>query len=279
MKKIFVATDYSEAAGNAVTYAAGMAGLFNASLTVINVYESPLFYTAEMPYTAIEAAENLAREEAENNMARTLAELKSNFPKISIESIVKRGISVDTITEQADEHGADLLVSGATGAGMIERTLIGSTTTSLINKSKCMVLIVPEGARFEGVSKLVYTTDLDESNIKTANELAPIAGKLNAELCFLFVDHKIHTDSEEISDEMAAKIKQHVTYPKISGYVCTDPDVMNGISLFLSKIKAQMVAMLTHPRSFPRMLWDKSLTKEFSYHPDVPLLVLHAPHK
>jgi hypothetical protein len=98
---------------------------------------------------------------------------------------------------------------------------------------------------------------------------------MNAELVFLFVDNKIHSDSEKISDEMADKIKSNVKYPKTSGYICTDPDVMNGISLFLHKKRADMVAMVTHHRSFPRMLWDHSITKKFSYHPDVPLLVIH----
>jgi len=276
MKKIFVATDFSEVSNNAVNYAAGMAGAFNAALTLIHVYESPLFYTAEMPYTAIEAAEKLAKSDAETRMSQLLAATIKDFPGIQITSLVKRGISVETIAQEADENSADLLVSGSTGAGMLERTLIGSTTTALINKTKCMVLIVPGNAKFNGVTSLVYTTDLHEKNIEAANNLLPIASKLNSELIFLFVDNKIHSDSEQISEEMGSKIKGHVKYSKVSGYICTDPDVMNGISLFLKKMNAEMVAMLTHPRSFPRMLWDKSLTKKFSYHPDVPLLVMHA---
>ena len=63
---------------------------------------------------------------------------------------------------------------------------------------------------------------------------------------------------------MAEKIRSQMKYPKTSGYVCTDPDVMNGISLFIHNKKADMVAMVTHPRTFPRMLWDKSLTKKYN---------------
>ncbi len=138
-----------------------------------------------------------------------------------------------------------------------------------------MVLIVPGQAHFKGVERLVYATDLNEKNLQSANSLLPIATQMNAELVFLFVDNKIHTDSEKISDEMAEKIKAQVKYPKASGYICTDSDVMNGISIFIHKMKADMVAMVTHHRSFPRMLWDKSLTMKFSYHPEIPLLVIH----
>ena len=275
MKKIYVATDFSEASGNAVKYAATMADRFKASLHIVHVYESPLFYTAEMPYTAIEAAETMAKEDAENKMNKLVQDLEKKYPAVTMSTVIRRGVSADSITEEADSNGADLLVAGATGAGLVERTLIGSTTTSLINKSKCMVLIVPEKATFKGVETLVYATDLNDKNLQSANTLLPLASEMNSELVFLFVDNKIHTDSEKISEEMAEKIKANVRYPKTSGYVCTDPDVTNGISLFIHKMKADMVAMVTHHRSFPRMLWDKSLTKKFSYHPEIPLLVIH----
>lgn len=275
MKKIFVATDFSEVSDNAVRYAADMAVYYEASLNLIHVYESPLFYTAEMPYTAIETAEKMAKDDAEKKMKELTESLAISYPLVSVSTSIKRGISAEAITETADSNGADVLVAGATGAGVVERTLIGTTTTQLINKSKCMVLIVPGNARFKGINTLVYATDLNIKNIQSANSLLPLAKHMNAELVFLFVDNKIHTDSEQISDEMADKIKTNVKYPKISGYICTDPDVMNGISLFLHKKKADMVAMVTHHRSFPRMLWDHSLTKKFSYHPDVPLLVIH----
>jgi nucleotide-binding universal stress UspA family protein len=276
MKKIFVATDFSEVSENAIHYAATMAKDFQSSLTIVHVYESPMFYTAEMPYTAIEAAEKMAKSDSETKMAKLFQSVKAAYPELTVNTINRKGISADAISEEADNNGADLLVSGSTGAGMIERTLIGSTTTALINKSKCMVLIVPENAKYKGINQLIYATDLNEKNIAAINDLIPVAEKTNAEIVFLFVDNKIHTDSEQISEEMAQKIRTHVKYPKTSGYVCTDADIMNGIHIFINKMKADMVVMLTHPRSFPTMLWDKSLTKKFSYHPEIPLLVMHA---
>jgi len=276
MKKIFVATDFSAVSENAVHYAATLAKDFQSMLTIVHVYESPMFYTAEMPYTAMEAAEKMAQSDAESKMLKLLHSVATAFPELNIKHIIRKGISADAISEEADSNGADLLVSGSTGAGMIERTLVGSTTTALINKSKCHVLIVPENARYKGIHQLIYATDLNEKNIAAINDLIPVAEKTNAEIVFLFVDNKIHTDSEEISEEMALKIRNLVKYPKTSGYVCTDADIMNGIHIFINKMKADMVVMLTHPRSFPRMLWDKSLTKKFSYHPEIPLLVMHA---
>jgi nucleotide-binding universal stress UspA family protein len=229
-----------------------------------------------MPYTAVESAEKLAAAEAEKKMGLLEESVAKAFPAVSIKTATRRGVSAESIGDFASETGADLVIAGTTGAGVVERTLIGSTTTSIINKSKQLVLIIPEGAKFEGVHKIVYATDLNDKNIEAANNLAIFAKALNAEITFLLVDNKIHTDSQELSEEMKNKIHQFVKYPKISGYVCTDPVVTNGIDLFLKDSKAEMVCMLTHHRKFPRMLWDKSLTTKFSYKTHVPLLVMHA---
>ena len=68
-------------------------------------------------------------------------------------------------------------------------------------------------AKFKGVDTLVYATDLNVHNLQSANSLLPLAGDMNAELVFLFVDNKIHTDSEKLSEEMAEKI-----FPSLSRY-------------------------------------------------------------
>jgi nucleotide-binding universal stress UspA family protein len=277
MKTITAATDFSGASKNAVKYAAGLALELKAALQVVHVYESPLFYTNEMPYTAIEAAEKLAESDAHKKMKRLEDALTKVFPELKITTVVKKGLSADVITDVAQEAGAMLLVTGATGVGAVERALIGSTTTSIINKASMQVLIIPENARFKEITKIVYTTDLHKDNIQASKEIIPLAKAFNAELVFLFVDSKIHIEGEKISREMSDMIHTNVTYPKLSGYVCTDSDVMNGIELFIKKNKAEMLCMLTHHRKFPRMLWDRSLTQKMAYHPKVPLLVLHAP--
>jgi nucleotide-binding universal stress UspA family protein len=275
MKNIAVATDYSEVSKNAVYYAANLALALNAKLYIIHVYETPVFFTSEMPYTAVEAAEKLAQSEGESKMKDLSKEVKAEFPNLNFIEVVKRGLTAELVCDLAAEYQAELLVSGSTGAGMIERTLIGSTTTSIINNSKIPTLIIPENSRYTTISKIVFTTDLNDENIKEAANLIPFAKLMDAEIAFLFVDNTILADSEEFSKVMTEKIHGNVSYQKVSGYICTDPNITNGITLFLHENNADMVCMLTRKRKFPFMLWDKSITTKFSYHTDVPLMILH----
>ncbi len=275
MKKISVATDYSDVSGNAVRYAAELALHFNARLYIVHVYESPVFFTSEMPYTAVEAAEKVAMQEAEGRMNDLKESISKEFPKLDFEPVVKRGLTSDLVVEIVNDLNAELLVTGVTGAGAVERALVGSTTTAIINNSRIPVMVIPDGAAFKGISKIVYTTDLKESNITEVNQILPFANSMNAEISFLFIDNTLHADAEEFAEVMSDKIPTLIKYQKISGYICTDPDVMNGISLFLKEQSAEMICMLTHKRKFPAMLWDPSVTKRFSYHPEIPLMVLH----
>ena len=50
----------------------------------------------------------------------------------------------------------------------------------------------------------------------------------------------------------------------------------NPKDLFIKENKSDLVVMLTHKRKFPAVIWDRSLTKKFSYQPETPLLVIHS---
>lgn len=275
MKNIAVATDFSEGSINAVKYAAALASDIDARLHVLHVYETPVFFTSEMPYTAVEAAEKMASEEAEKSMKAVADEITKDFKGLKFDKVIKKGLTADLICQIARDVKAEMLVTGATGAGVIERTLIGSTTTAFINHAEMPVLIVPSDSNFNGISKLVYTSDLKESSINEVRQILPLAKQYNAELDILFIDNSIHADSEEFAEIMKNKVHNGIDHKKLAGFICTDPDVINGINLFLKENPADIICMLTHDRKFPATLWSPSVTKKFSYHPDIPLLVIH----
>ncbi len=275
MNRIAVATDFSEGSKNAVKYAATLASDIGAELFIIHVYETPVFFTSEMPYTAVEAAEKMASAEAEKSMQAITEEIEREFSELKFDHIIKKGLTADLVCQLAKDVNAELLFTGATGAGAVERYLIGSTTTAFINQSEMPVLIVPDGSYFNGISKMVYTSDLKESSIAEVSQILPLVKRYEAELDVLFIDNTIHADSEEFSEIMKTKVHDSIDHDKLAGFICTDPDVVNGINLFLKENPADMICMLTHDRKFPATLWSPSVTKKFSYHPNIPLLVIH----
>ena len=57
---------------------------------------------------------------------------------------LREGRTVEAIVEQAEEIGAGLLVVGSRGMGRLGRLVVGSTSTGVVHRSPCPVLIVRE---------------------------------------------------------------------------------------------------------------------------------------
>jgi len=57
--------------------------------------------------------------------------------------VVRRGIAVDVIAEEAAAWRADVVVVGSHGKGWVDRLLIGSATEQLLNDLPTAVLVIP----------------------------------------------------------------------------------------------------------------------------------------
>ena len=95
--------------------------------------ESQEFY-AESDRFALKAAEDTIE-----NAAKILH--KKN-PALTITTIVIEGAPKNVILEEAGTFGANLIVVGSHGCGVVERFLLGSVSQAVSLRAKCSVLIV-----------------------------------------------------------------------------------------------------------------------------------------
>ena len=75
---------------------------------------------------------------------------------------------------------------------------------------------------------------------------------------------------------MTLLVKNEIHLNHASAYVCTDANIADGIQNFIHQQGADLLAMVPQKRAFPAMLWHKSVTKQVSYHPEIPLLIIHS---
>ena len=64
----------------------------------------------------------------------------------SVEKVVRIGTAVETISQEATEWRADLLVVGSHGKGWAQRLLLGSVTERLLNQLPTSLLVIPAPA-------------------------------------------------------------------------------------------------------------------------------------
>ncbi len=274
MKTILCPTDFSKSSENAVRYAIELARISKAKILLMHAYETPVIYT-DVTISTVQIDFELLRESALRQLKKLYARLIEQVRDVPIELVLQQGLPSARTVEIAIEKKVDLIVMATTATNQLQRFLIGSNASRVLKHAPCKVLLVPPRARYSGLKKLVYATDLSEENLMTANQLSDMASLFKSELIFLNIDNKSLVHDESDLTRVTHRIRQYVAYPRMKGYVCTDLNVADGITFFLKKEKADCLAMATHHRKFIQALANPSVTKRVAYQTDIPLLILH----
>lgn len=272
MKKILVPIDFSDNSKSALKYALKLASLNGAEVQVLYVYSlfdaSPDRILGQTNLKIVDPAT-----QAYNDVESLLKKLnKGNSVKTKI--LVEDGIAEVKIIEAAKKHKSSLIVMGQTGNSILQRFLIGSTTAHVLKETVTPIMIVPKDVEFKKVKRVVFTTDLSNDTLKHAGEAAEFARVFGAELTFLYIDTGSVLSSDVKAIEMTEKLKKKVKYDKVSGFICEDITIREGIDYYLSHHKADMVVMVTHHYSFPQTLWKRSVTRKLSTSFNIPMLAL-----
>jgi nucleotide-binding universal stress UspA family protein len=144
-QRILVAADLSAASGPTIGLAERFADLIGAEMRVLTVFE-PL---PELQGVApVDPNQYFAL--AQETLDRDVWPLVKS-PRV--EKFVRHGNVIETLTREAFDWRADLLVVGSHGKGWAQRVLLGSVTERLINNLPTSLLVAPVGTAVEGLGK------------------------------------------------------------------------------------------------------------------------------
>lgn len=138
-KNILIAIDGSNVSKKAFMKSIEIAKKHDAHLTVTYIVDTKSFSTVEPYDSAI-----YSRSEANGNvMLDEHLAIANEAGFFNINKLLKMGSPKGTITKEIiPDEEIDLVILGATGAGAVERFLMGSVSSSVIHHAKCDVLIV-----------------------------------------------------------------------------------------------------------------------------------------
>lgn len=270
--KILVPTDFSELSKVAVLYAMRLAKKLKADvilLTVINIHSSS---ASAINWEKLEdELIHLANQDAEKLIREVSAKVKGNL-QITFRYVT--GSAVDDAVEAfAVKHGVDLVIMGTRGASGLRKVLMGSNATAVINKSSVPVIAVPGATEFRQVKKIVYASDMRNINdeIRTITLFASFFNATVQVLHVMKEDSAERINRKKTKDDLITLSK----YSKISFHVVKSDAVADTVDNFVIDQKADMLAMFTHRLDFYEKLFGKSVTREFAFHAQVPLLAFN----
>jgi nucleotide-binding universal stress UspA family protein len=143
MRRVVVATDFSEGSERALSAGIQFAKLLGAAaIDLIHVYPSPTRVVAPipgvapMPFPGPEVLEGI-QERIEDQSRKISAQ------DLGCLTVTAQGNPSDEIVAYADKIGADLIVVGTHGRSGLSRAILGSVAEHVLRKARTPVLVVP----------------------------------------------------------------------------------------------------------------------------------------
>jgi len=162
IKKILYATDLSDSAVHAFSYAVSLANLYGAGITILHVlseFPGEDFITNMINTDTWEEIKNRHYSEARDQLIgkkrdhRAIKEVLEAFSDkaqadaqeptfVTDEVLIKHGTPAEAIVETAREQNCDLIVVGTHGHGTFADVFVGSTANWIIKHSPIPVLVI-----------------------------------------------------------------------------------------------------------------------------------------
>lgn len=145
--KVLIATDGSEYSRAAIDECCRMFEKApDAEIEIISVYE--LMIPPTGPYTLapdfVQQADDESRAQANTVAEKALSQIREKCQALADRTIIKIvcGAPVQQIVKEAENWGADLIISGSHGYGFWKRAWLGSVSNAIVHNAPCSVLIV-----------------------------------------------------------------------------------------------------------------------------------------
>jgi|SRR5215204_2537305 len=144
LKKVLVATDFSEPSDAALAYGRELAFTFGAQLVIVHVAENTLTrgFSGADGFVFIDPALQRSVEAGARRQLESLISDEDREQLYAAAVVLTSNTPARAITEYAKEAGVDLIVLGTHGRGAVAQLLMGSVAERAVRTASCPVLTV-----------------------------------------------------------------------------------------------------------------------------------------
>ncbi|XZF16660.1 universal stress protein [Chitinophagaceae bacterium MMS25-I14] len=272
MSVIIVATDFSDAAGNATDYACNMAKVSGASLLMVHSFLIPVtFSDAPMPVMPMDEIRDIAEE----RLRETVQKYKATWPEVNMETKVLYGELTDSLQDYIQEsHKKPWIIimgnSESSGGG-----LFGSTIVATMKHLPCPVIAVPEHATFTQVKNICFACDVQNTSFTIpVNELSSLVAATGARLHVLSVNTDKRAPSEQQIISENTQVHNTLAHLNPEYHYETGTDTDQKIIDFVAGNQMDWLVVMPHRYSFFEGLFHKSHTKAIVRQCSIPIVAL-----
>lgn len=271
MKKILCPTDFSDAAYNAMAYAAKICQVAGAELILFHVMSLTERVMQEIVYKEQRLTSQI-RDELEIQSREIAQTFKiSCFADVETAEIsLPRAIQNKTVDY-------DLIVMGTNGTNDLYNLFTGSHTYNVIKQSRVPLLVVPPKSGYSNISRIVYAFNYLKTRTLPLNQLIPWLRIFNCELSVLQVLEEAY--SKDVDDELKELqdiISKRHPEAKLNFDTIRSGNIPRSIDEYILRNQIDILALCAHAAGFIEKLFHKSVIKEISTRSSYPVLVFHS---
>lgn len=273
MRKIICPTDFSEAANNAIEYAANLAQILKAQLEIVNIQ---LLSAVEPILSGVEANKSVS------SITETLNEIKEEVIRsFNISCGYRVETTVNTLEKAFQDLSEinDLIVMGTNGMDDVYQYFFGTNTYHIIKKVKCPLLVIPEGVSYNAIKKIVFAWDYGRNNNAAFLQLKTLLDTDNVDITFLHISKELTAVSDDIFNALKDDIHSNLSYKeniKFERIYTKDAELFpDKINEYMIDSGADLLAITFYDRGMLKNILHGNVTKGLSEMASYPLLVLH----
>ena len=261
MKNILVPIGSSENASLTLQYAIDLAEQFKANIYVFRVYKVP-----SKAGTITKMSDFIGRE--------TILYIRSIIKSVDVKNVqVKmisvRGSSLDSIKTIHKKTGIDLIVLSTKSNSENDNSFLGSTSGSIIKKTKIPALIVPDGYTYKPISTILTAFKSGIINkVDVLNPLQTFSTSFKAKIDLLLVKTPGFNDESLVLDPQLIKLKSSATASE-------NKTTYQGVQELFKSKDYDMLCVFRRKRGFFKKLWEKNTIRKKDFNCNIPMLVLN----
>lgn len=281
MKTITVLTDFSERAENAARYALHLAQQLHANITLYNSFLVPAAEPlAGQVYWSMEDF-NMLQQDSEKQLGLLAARLKDELsdlpvnafrPAISCKS--QEGPLYRYIHKITADRDVMLLVMGTHRKGLAS-LIMGNHMRDILGTVSLPVLIVPENQFFKKLDKLIFATDLTDSDLEIIHALTELARPSHADITLAYIETPGTPEDEtkKLVTDFLEEVSNKINYPRIYYRTVKGIPLKTGLKWLTENVTCDLFVMVHRHKSFLEKLLNLSNTQKMAAHTNLPLLV------
>lgn len=269
MIKILCPTDFSDAADNAIAYAAALSKKTGAELTLFNVQSMMPLPVVEIFNDKVLAAQPIVEKlESQCNQVMDVFNITC-LAEVQPEN----GLLVDIIAKQSKDF--DLLIMGTNGVDDYNDFLFGGHAYRVAIESLIPVLLIPSACRYKEITTMVYAYDYEHEQQLPMVQLSKWVELLEAKVTVLKVKNHYSRAVEVSAQEVEERIVHSNDLPDVKFDTVYEDDAFSGVQNYFVKNEYDALSLCSTQHSFITNIFHKSLIKELSAGANYPLFIFH----